>query len=172
MDRIRLGLVGCGGMGTRHLYGLRELRGRLSTMWSCVPCATFAATTPNSLLLGRKNSWASARGSSPLWKRCAARCLPSMPWTWRRTHLSTTRWCQALDVGLHVLVEKPCQRPHMFLLLPDTYLSRADYLRISTGSWESQLDSNSADRSQRQIPDGAAPGKGPKRNAHALIWRN
>ena len=25
MDKIRLGLVGCGGMGTRHLYGLREL---------------------------------------------------------------------------------------------------------------------------------------------------
>ena len=24
MDKIRLGLVGCGGMGTRHLYGLRE----------------------------------------------------------------------------------------------------------------------------------------------------
>ena len=25
MDKIRIGLVGCGGMGTRHLYGLREL---------------------------------------------------------------------------------------------------------------------------------------------------
>ena len=25
MDKLRLGLVGCGGMGTRHLYGLKEL---------------------------------------------------------------------------------------------------------------------------------------------------
>ena len=25
MDKIRIALVGCGGMGTRHLYGLREL---------------------------------------------------------------------------------------------------------------------------------------------------
>jgi len=27
MDKIRLGLIGCGGMGTRHIYGLRELAG-------------------------------------------------------------------------------------------------------------------------------------------------
>ena len=25
MDKVRMALVGCGGMGTRHLYGLREL---------------------------------------------------------------------------------------------------------------------------------------------------
>jgi hypothetical protein len=25
MDRIQLALVGCGGMGTRHLYGMGEL---------------------------------------------------------------------------------------------------------------------------------------------------
>ena len=25
MEKLRLGLVGCGGMGTRHLYGLKEL---------------------------------------------------------------------------------------------------------------------------------------------------
>ena len=25
MDKVRIGLVGCGGMGTRHLYGLQEL---------------------------------------------------------------------------------------------------------------------------------------------------
>ena len=25
MDKIKLAIVGCGGMGTRHLYGLREL---------------------------------------------------------------------------------------------------------------------------------------------------
>jgi len=25
MERIRMALVGCGGMGTRHLYGLSEL---------------------------------------------------------------------------------------------------------------------------------------------------
>ena len=43
MDRIRLGMVGCGGMGTRHLYDV-EL---------CA-LAAFAATTPNSLLLRRR----------------------------------------------------------------------------------------------------------------------
>ncbi|HCK11552.1 MAG TPA: hypothetical protein DHW45_16890, partial [Candidatus Latescibacteria bacterium] len=25
MDSIRIALVGCGGMGTRHMYGLKEL---------------------------------------------------------------------------------------------------------------------------------------------------
>ena len=25
MDKLNLALIGCGGMGTRHLYGLREL---------------------------------------------------------------------------------------------------------------------------------------------------
>ena len=25
MDKLKLGLIGCGGMGTRHLYGLGEL---------------------------------------------------------------------------------------------------------------------------------------------------
>ena len=25
MEKLRIGLIGCGGMGTRHLYGLKEL---------------------------------------------------------------------------------------------------------------------------------------------------
>ena len=82
MDRIRLGLVGCGGMGTRHLYGLRELAPTpFDNVELCAQCdirrdnAELAAAWP-------ENSWASACGSSPIWKRCAARCLLSMPWTW------------------------------------------------------------------------------------------
>ena len=27
MEKLRLGLVGCGGMGTRHLHGLKQLAG-------------------------------------------------------------------------------------------------------------------------------------------------
>ena len=55
MDKIRLGLVGCGGMGTRHLYGLRELvQSPFSNVELCA-CVTFAAKMPSLLLWKRRN---------------------------------------------------------------------------------------------------------------------
>jgi hypothetical protein len=45
MAQIRLAIIGCGGMGHRHLYGLTELqRAGVYARWQKEMAATFAAT--------------------------------------------------------------------------------------------------------------------------------
>lgn len=107
-DKIRLGLVGCGGMGTRHLYGLRELA---QTPFCNVELAALCdiqrdnaelAATEAEQILGLK-----PEVFTDLEKMC--RKVPDLvavdvvidP----SVHHEVV--CQALDLGLHVMVEKP-----------------------------------------------------------------
>ena len=108
MDNIRMGLVGCGGMGTRHLYGLRELaRTPFNNVELCALCD-----------ISRENA-----------ERAAGECkqllgivpevftdLEEMARSVSDLHavdvvtdpsLHHDIVCRALDLGLHVLVEKP-----------------------------------------------------------------
>ena len=108
MDKIRLALVGCGGMGTRHLYGLRELAQspfgnvELAALCDISPGnAEMAAGEAEQLLGARPPVFASmeemARQVSDL-DAVDVVLDPSL-------HHQVV--CQALDMGLHVLVEKP-----------------------------------------------------------------
>ena len=82
MDKIRLGLVGCGGMGTRHLYGLRELvQSPFSNVELCAVCdirrenAELAALEAEKLMGVRPEI-------SPTWRRWHVLCPTSPPQTW------------------------------------------------------------------------------------------
>jgi predicted dehydrogenase len=108
VDRIKLGLVGCGGMGTRHLHGLRELaRTPFDNVELCAVCdirgenADLAAAEAERLL-----------GVRPLIftdMEAMHRGVPELDAVDVVTDPSVHHEvvCQALDLGLHVLVEKP-----------------------------------------------------------------
>src|SRR5688500_11975398 len=50
MDQIELGIVGCGGMGTRHLHGLREYTSIVADGFAEAPPLRLAAVCdPNEL---------------------------------------------------------------------------------------------------------------------------
>ena len=118
MEKVKFGLVGCGGMGTRHLYGLRELAqtpfGNIELAAVCdlrLQHAEMAAAEAEKLLGHRPAVYtdleAMRRGEPGL----AAVDVVTDP----STHHTVV--CQALDLGLHVVVEKPmavtvraCQR--------------------------------------------------------------
>ena len=108
MDKIRLGLVGCGGMGTRHLYGLRELA---QTQFNNVELVALCD-------IRRENAeLAAAEAEKLLGVQPAiftdleemARQTPDLTAVDVVTDPSVhhTVVCQALDLGLHVMVEKP-----------------------------------------------------------------
>lgn len=108
MEKIRFGLVGCGGMGTRHLYGLRELAQtpfcnvELAAVCDIRPQHAELAAAEAERLLGRRPTVypdleAMRRGEPDL----AAVDVVTDP----STHHTVV--CQALDQGLHVVVEKP-----------------------------------------------------------------
>ena len=108
MEKLRLGLVGCGGMGTRHLYGLKELtESPFANVELAALCdirrenAELAAREAEELLGVRPQVFtdleAMARGTDDL----AAVDVVTDP----SVHHDVV--CQALDLGLHVLVEKP-----------------------------------------------------------------
>ncbi len=108
MDKIRMGLLGCGGMGTRHLYGLRELAGTPSNnVELCALCdirrenAELAADEAEELLGTRPAVFTDLE--------TMARDVPDLAMVDIVTDPSVhhTVVCQALDLGLHVLVEKP-----------------------------------------------------------------
>ena len=108
MDKIRLGLVGCGGMGTRHLYGLRELvQSPFSNVELCAVCD-----------IRRENAELAALEAEKLMDVCPeiftdleemARAVPDLTAVDVVTDPSVHHdvVCQALDLGLHVMVEKP-----------------------------------------------------------------
>lgn len=118
MDTIRLGLVGCGGMGTRHLYGLRELaQTPFNNVELCALCdirrenAELAAAEAEQLLGVRPAVFTDLEEMARKTSDLAAVDVVTDP----SVHHSVA--CQALELGLHVMVEKPmaitvraCQR--------------------------------------------------------------
>ena len=108
MDSIRLGLVGCGGMGTRHLYGLRELT---QTPFCNVELAALcdihlanaeqAAAEAEKLLGVRPQIFTDMEVMAREVPELAAVDVVTDP----SVHHDVV--CQALDLGLHVMVEKP-----------------------------------------------------------------
>lgn len=108
MDKIRFGLVGCGGMGTRHLYGLRELvQSPFSNVELCAVCdirrenAELAAQEAEKLIGSRPEIFTNLDEM--------ARAVPDLTAVDVVTDPSVHHdvVCQALDLGLHVMVEKP-----------------------------------------------------------------
>ena len=108
MDKIKLGLVGCGGMGTRHIYGMRELvQSPFCNIELAGLCdlsrenAEQAAGEAEHLLGTRPPTFTSLEEM--------VQAVPDMVAVDVVTDPSAhhTVVCQALDLGLHVLVEKP-----------------------------------------------------------------
>ena len=108
MDKIRLGLVGCGGMGTRHLYGLQELaQTPFNNVELAALCdirrdnAELAAAEAEKLLGVRPEIFTDLEEMVRRVPDLAAVDVVTDP----SVHHEVV--CQALDLGLHVLVEKP-----------------------------------------------------------------
>ena len=108
MDRIRIALVGCGGMGTRHLYGLAELA---KTPFANVELAAVCDIRPENaeLAAGEAEKLLGVRPRVFTGLERMVREVPDL-------HAVDvvvdpgdhhTVACQALDLGLHVMVEKP-----------------------------------------------------------------
>ena len=108
MDRIRIALVGCGGMGTRHLYGLAELA---KTPFANVELAAVCDIRPENAerAAGEAEKLLGSRPQVFTDLERMAREVPDL-------HAVDvvvdpgyhhTVACQALDLGLHVMVEKP-----------------------------------------------------------------
>jgi predicted dehydrogenase len=108
MDKIRLALIGCGGMGTRHLYGLRELaQTPFNNVELCALCdirrehAELAAAEAETLLGVRPQTFTDLEEM--------VRSIPDLDAVDVVTDPSVhhTVVCKALDLCLHVVVEKP-----------------------------------------------------------------
>ena len=103
-----MALVGCGGMGTRHLYGLRELAQSPFNNIELVALCDIRrenvelAATEVEELLGSKPATFTDLGEM-------TKAIPDLGMIDVVTDPSVhhTVVCQALDLGLHVLVEKP-----------------------------------------------------------------
>ena len=108
MDKIRIGLVGCGGMGTRHLYGLQELaQTPFNNIELCAVCD-----------IRRENAELAAIEAQKLLGTCPeiftdleemVQRVPDLTAVDVVTDPSVHHQvvCQALDLGMHVMVEKP-----------------------------------------------------------------
>ena len=108
MDKLRLGLVGCGGMGTRHVYGLKELNDTpFCNVELAAVCdirrenAELAAEEAENLLGVRPKVFTDVEEMARDTGDLAAVDVVTDP------SVHHTVVCQALDLGLHVLVEKP-----------------------------------------------------------------
>ncbi len=108
MTKIKIALVGCGGMGTRHLYGLKELTG---TPFCRVELAALCD-------INRENGERAAGEVErmmgfrpPVYTDLEemAKAIPDLDAVDVVTDPSFHHdvVCQALDLGLHVMVEKP-----------------------------------------------------------------
>ena len=114
MDQLNLGIVGCGGMGTRHMYGLKELAALAGSGMRDVAAFRLAALCDrNERNLGILADLAERElGERPRIFTSLDDLLDSMPdldavdiTTETRPHHAIA--CQALDARKHVLVEKP-----------------------------------------------------------------
>ncbi len=108
MDKIRLAIVGCGGMGTRHLYGLRELsQTPFCNVELVALCdirrenAELAASEAESLLGVRPLIFTDLEEMARQVPDLAAVDVVTDP----SVHHSVA--CEAMELGLHVMVEKP-----------------------------------------------------------------
>ena len=108
MDKVRLALVGCGGMGTRHLHGLKQLAD--SPFDSIELSAVCDIRAENAELAAAEA--AQLFGVRP--KVCTkldelVQQVPDLEAVDVVTDPSVHHEvvCEALDLGLHVLVEKP-----------------------------------------------------------------
>lgn len=108
MDKIRLALVGCGGMGTRHLYGLRELaQTPFNHIELCGLCdlrrenVELAAVEAEKLLGVRPRTFTNLQEMIHQLPDLHAVDIVTDP----PVHHDVAR--QAMDAGLHVMVEKP-----------------------------------------------------------------
>ena len=108
MDKIRLALVGCGGMGTRHLYGLGALaKTPFDNVELVAVCdirrdnAELAATEAEKLVGQRPAVFTDLETMHREVPDLMAVDVVVDP----SVHHAVV--CQALDLGLHVMVEKP-----------------------------------------------------------------
>ena len=108
MEKLRLGVVGCGGMGTRHLYGLKELtESPFANVELAALCdirrenVELAANEAEELLGVRPQVFTNVETMARETGDLAAVDVVTDP----SVHHDVV--CQALDLGLHVLVEKP-----------------------------------------------------------------
>ena len=108
MDKVRMALVGCGGMGTRHLHGFKQLVGtpfdlvELSAVCDINPDnAEMAAVEAEQLLGVRPQVFIDMEAMVQQVPELEAVDVVADP------SAHHTICCQALDLGLHVLVEKP-----------------------------------------------------------------
>ena len=108
MDKVRLALVGCGGMGTRHLHGLKQLADspfdavELSAVCDISAAnAELAAAEAEKLLGVRPKVCTSMEAMVQQVPDLEAVDVVTDP------SVHHTVVCEALDLGLHVLVEKP-----------------------------------------------------------------
>ena len=108
MEKVKMALIGCGGMGTRHLYGLRELvDSPFANIELVALCdirrenVEMAAETVEELLGFRPATFTDLEEM--------VNAIPDLGMVDVVTDPSVhhTVVCQALDLGLHVLVEKP-----------------------------------------------------------------
>src|SRR5437899_2220743 len=108
MDRIPLAIVGCGGMGHRHLYGLHALesvgRSPFSLIGACDPDAANAQSlaAEAEARLGRRPE---VVGELAALERVADGVLALDICTDPRTH--HTLVAEAMARGWHAMVEKP-----------------------------------------------------------------
>ena len=108
MDKVRLALVGCGGMGTRHLHGLKQLADspfdavELSAVCDIsAENAAMAAAEAEKLLGVRPKVCTNMEAMVQQVPDLEAVDVVTDP------SVHHTVVCEALDLGLHVLVEKP-----------------------------------------------------------------
>jgi predicted dehydrogenase len=108
MDKIRLGLVGCGGMGMRHLHGLKELS---QTPFCNVELVAVCDIDRDSAEHGAADA-EDLLGTRPevytdLGEMVAGVCDLTAVDVVIDPSYHEKVVCQALDLGLHVMVEKP-----------------------------------------------------------------
>ena len=108
MEKLRLGLVGCGGMGTRRLFGLKELtESPFANVELVALCdirrenAEMAADQALELLGVRPQVFTDLEAMARETGDLAAVDVVTDP----SFHHGVV--CEALDLGLHVMVEKP-----------------------------------------------------------------
>jgi len=108
MDKLRLALVGCGGMGTRHLYGLRELA---QTPFNNIELVALCDINRDNAELAASEAEKLLGTRPPVFTdlETMTRQVPDLMAVDVVTDPSVhhTVVCQALNLGLHVLVEKP-----------------------------------------------------------------
>ncbi|MGA1198646.1 MAG: Gfo/Idh/MocA family protein, partial [Candidatus Latescibacterota bacterium] len=108
MDKLKLALIGCGGMGTRHLYGLGELA---KTPFNNVELVAVCDLSRDNAELAASEAEKLLGTRPPIFTDMEKMVqeIPDLMAVDVVTDPSVhhTVVCQALDLGLHVLVEKP-----------------------------------------------------------------